>query len=136
MSESSMAMTTKIPVFISYDYDHDATLKEFLVGQAKNVDSPFFIEDHSIKEESVDWKERARTRIKRADQVIVICGKNTDTATGVNAEIRIAREETTPYFLLAGYSDGGNKNPTAALDTDKMYKWTWDILKTLIGGGR
>ena len=126
----------KTRVFISYDYDHDATLKEFLVGQAKNEGSPFFIEDHSIKEASADWKERARTRIKRADQVIVICGKNTDTATGVNAEINIAREETTPYFLLAGYSDGGNKKPTAALDTDKMYKWTWDTLKILIGGGR
>jgi hypothetical protein len=25
----------KIPVFISFDYDHDATLKDFLVGQAK-----------------------------------------------------------------------------------------------------
>ena len=23
---------TKIPVFMSFDYDHDATLKEFLVG--------------------------------------------------------------------------------------------------------
>jgi len=28
----------KVPVFISFDYDHDATLKEFLVGQAKNDD--------------------------------------------------------------------------------------------------
>jgi hypothetical protein len=27
-----MAMTTKIPVFISYDYDHDATLKELGVA--------------------------------------------------------------------------------------------------------
>jgi hypothetical protein len=135
-SESIMAVTTKIPVFISFDYDHDSTLKELLIGQAKNKDSPFFIEDWSIKIESDDWKDKARTRIRRADQVIVLCGKNTDTATGVNAEIKIAREELTPYFLLAGYSNGGNKKPTAALDSDKMYKWTWDGLKTLIGGGR
>jgi hypothetical protein len=26
--------------------------------------------------------------------------------------------------------------PKAAKNTDKMYKWTWDNLKTLIGGGR
>jgi hypothetical protein len=58
----------KIPVFISYDYDHDATLKEFLVGQAKNDDSPFFIEDWSVKDPSSDWKDKARTRIKRADR--------------------------------------------------------------------
>ncbi len=126
----------KVPVFISFDYDHDANLKDLLVGQAKNDDSPFSISDWSIKEESADWKEKARTRIKRADQVIVVCGKHMDTATGVNAEIKIARKEKTPYFLLAGYSDGGNKKPSAALDTDKMYKWTWDNLKKLIAGSR
>lgn len=126
----------QVPVFISFDYDHDDDLRTLLVGQAKNEDSPFSIADWSIKEESSDWKEKARTRIKRVGQVIVICGKHTDTATGVNKEIRIARDEKTPYFLLAGYADGGNKKPTAALDSDKMYKWTWDNLKTLIGGGR
>lgn len=126
----------KVPVFISFDYDHDVTLKEFLVGQAKHQDSPFEIVDHSLKEASADWKEKARARIKRADQVIVICGKHTDTATGVNVELTIAREEKAPYFLLAGYSDGGNKKPTSALTTDKMYKWTWDNVKSLIAGGR
>lgn len=126
----------RVPVFISFDYDHDVTLKEFLVGQAKLEDSPFEITDHSIKVEANDWKDKARTAIRRSDQVIVICGLHTDTATGVNGEIWIAREESTPYFLLAGYKDGGNKKPTAALDSDKLYKWTWDNLKTLIAGGR
>ena len=128
--------TAKVPVFISFDYDNDDDLKTLVVGQAKNDDSPFFIEDWSIKEASSDWKEKARTRIKRVDQVIVICGKHTDTATGVNAEIEIASDEAKPYFLLAGRADGGNKKPTAALSGDKMYKWTWDNLKTLISGGR
>ena len=127
---------SKIPVFVSFDYDHDASLKELLVGQAKNPDSPFFIEDWSIKDPSPGWKDKARGRIKRADEVIVICGKHTDTATGVNVEIGLAREVSTPYFLLAGYADGGNKKPTAALSTDKMYKWTWENLKKLIAGER
>jgi hypothetical protein len=130
------AQMAKVPVFISFDYDNDATLKEFVVGQAKHDDSPFEITDHSIKMASPDWKDKARAAIRRANQVIVICGLSTDTATGVNAEIRIAREEATPYFLLAGYKDAANKKPTAALDSDKMYQWTWDNLKTLIAGGR
>ena len=79
----------KVPVFISFDYDHDATLKEFIVGQAKNADSPFEIVDHSIKEASSDWKDKARSRIKRADQVIVLCGQHTDKALGVNVELNI-----------------------------------------------
>ena len=129
-------MAENVPVFISFDYDHDDDLKALLVGQAKNDDSPFYIEDWSIKEASSDWKEKARSRIKRVDQVIVICGKHTDTATGINAEIRIARDEEKPYFLLAGRADGGNKKPSASVDSDKMYKWTWDNLKALIAGNR
>jgi len=124
------------PVFICFDYDHDHDLKVLLCGQAKNDDSPFFIKDMSIKEGSKDWKDKARARIKQVDQVIVMCGKYTDTATGVNAEMEIARDEKRPYFLLAGRAGGGNKKPTAALSTDKMYDWTWDNLKKLIGGAR
>jgi hypothetical protein len=125
-----------VPVFISFDYDHDDDLKTLLVGQAKNEDTPFFIEDWSIKAASPDWKDEARRRIRRAAQVIVICGQHTDTATGVNAEIRIARDEVKPYFLLAGRADGGNRRPVAALEGDKLYKWTWDNLKRLIAGSR
>lgn len=123
-------------VFISFDYDHDQDLKTLLVGQAKHPDSPFEIADWSVKEAAGDWKEDARRRIRRAEQVAVICGEQTDTATGVNIEIRLAREEGKPYFLLAGRNDGRNKKPTAALATDKLYNWTWPNLKTLIAGGR
>lgn len=136
MEELRDMAQTKVPVFISFDYDHDASLKELLVGQSKNDGSPFFIADWSIKEASSDWKDKAKSRIKRANQVIVICGKYTDTATGVNVEVGLAREVGTPYFMLAGYADGGNKKPMAALNEDKLYKWTWDNLRALIAGHR
>ena len=89
--------------FISFDYDHDLDLKNLLVGQARNTDSPFEITDMSIKETiAKDWKANARRRIKGCDVVIVICGKNTDSATGVSAELKIPQEEWVPYFLLYG----------------------------------
>ncbi|WP_306532662.1 TIR domain-containing protein [Geobacter sp.] len=124
-------------VFISFDYDHDEILKTFLVGQSKHEDSPFELSDWSIKEPITgDWKAKARTRIKSVDVVAVICGQHTDTATGVNAELTIAQEEKVPYFLLAGYADKTCVKPKAAKSTDKLYKWTWENLKTLVGGGR
>ena len=127
----------KTKVFISFDYDHDETLKDFLVGQSKLKDSPFELADWSIKEpQTGDWKEKARKRIKVVDVMAVICGLHTDAATGVSAEITIAQEEKKDYFLLAGYKDKANKKPKSAKDSDKMYSWTWDHLKTLIGGGR
>jgi hypothetical protein len=127
---------SKTKCFISFDYDNDATLKEFLIGQSKHEDSPFEISDWSIKEASFNWQSEARGRIKQSDVVIVICGRNTHMATGVAKELKIAQEEGTDYFLLAGYSDGGNTKPTSVKVSDSIYKWTWDNLKRLINGER
>jgi len=124
-------MVTRL--FISYDYDNDSTLKEFLVGQSKLPDSPFVFADASVKAHLTgDWKDKVKGRIKNADQVAVICGKNTDTATGVAAEVTIAQEVGRPHFLLKGDSDGGNKKPSTAKSSDAMHDWTWSNLKSLI----
>ncbi|MDR3244455.1 MAG: TIR domain-containing protein [Elusimicrobiota bacterium] len=128
---------TKKRTFISFDYDHDEALKILLAGQAKNSDSPFEITDMSIKEAiSSEWKQKARTKIKGCDVVIVICGTHTNTATGVSAELLIAQEENINYFLLRGYSDKNCIAPSAAKYSDKIYSWTWDNLKALINGKR
>lgn len=123
--------------FISFDYDHDSDLKTLLVGQAKNPDSPFEITDMSIKEAiAANWKENARHRIKSCDAVVVICGKYTNSASGVSAEVKIAQDEDVPYFLLQGRSSGACLKPKTAKTNDKIYKWTWDNLKALINGAR
>jgi hypothetical protein len=130
-------MPTAKRAFVSFDYDHDLDLKTLVVGQAKNQDTPFSIQDLSIKEAiSTDWKAKARTRIKGCDVMIVICGEHTDSATGVSAEVTIAQEEKIPYFLLWGRSDKTCVRPKAAHSNDKIYKWTWDNLKSLIHGNR
>ncbi len=127
----------KSRVFTSFDYDHDENLRMLLVGQAKNPKSPFELADWSVKEPMTgDWKKKVRTRIKSVDQMIVICGEHTDTATGVSVELGIAQEEDIPYFLLRGRSGKICKKPKAAKDNDKMYKWTWENLKKLIAGKR
>ena len=127
----------KTRVFTSFDYDHDEDLRVMLVGQAKNPDSPFELADWSVKEPlSGDWKAKVRKRIKATGQMIVMCGQHTDTATGVSAELKIAQEEDTPYFLLHGRKGKTCKKPKAAKSADKIYDWTWDNLKILIGGGR
>ena len=127
----------KKKAFISFDYDHDEELKMALVGQAKNPDSPFSITDMSIKEAiSSNWKAYARQRIRNCDVVIVICGRYTNTASGVSAELTIAQEEGIPYFLLCGRRDGNVVKPRGALSTDKIYNWTWENLKLLIAGYR
>ena len=124
-------------VFISFDYDHDSDLKTLLVGQAKNSDSPFEIADYSVKEPLTgDWKKKVKEKVKLVGVVIVICGEHTDSASGVSAELTITQELDKEYFLLWGRSKVTCVKPKSARASDKIYKWTWDNLKALIGGGR
>ena len=124
-------------VFISFDFDHDEELRDALNGQAKNPDSPFSIADWSVQEPmDGNWREKVRTRIRRTDLAIVICGDHTDTPAGVAAEVTILQEERKPYFLLKGRPRKTCKKPRNALRTDKIYNWTWNNLRLLIGGAR
>lgn len=127
---------TKKRTFISFDYDNDVDIKNLIVGQAKNEESPFEVTDMSIKEASSDWRDKARTRIKGCDVVVVICGEKTDKANGVAIELEIAQEEKIPYFHLKGRSDKQCVKPTTAKESDKIYNWTWNNLKLLFNGNR
>ena len=130
-------MASKKKVFISFDVDHDALTKEALAAQAKLEDSPFDFYDASIKSElSGDWKEKARIRIRNADIVIVLCGEHTGSASGVSAELELVREERKSYFCLRAYADKVCVLPKTAPSGEKLYRWTWDNLKNLIGGSR
>ncbi|HEF4758626.1 TPA: TIR domain-containing protein [Pseudomonas putida] len=130
-------MATKKRVFISFDYDNDASAKIMLAGQAAFPDSPFDFKDSSVKEHLTgDWEEKVKRRMDNVDIVAVLCGEKTHTASGVAAELDIARKKGMPYFLLAAYSEKTCTKPKSANSTDKLYKWTWDNLKSLIHGGR
>ncbi len=124
-------------IFISFDYDHDEDIKIMLAGQAKLGDSPFDFIDASVKEPLTgDWKEKVKRRIRNCDQVIVLCGTSTNTASGVSAEVEITQDVGKPYFLLWGRAAKTCVKPSAALSTDKIYEWTWPTLKKLIDGER
>jgi hypothetical protein len=130
-------MTAKKKAFISFDVDHDEDIKILLAEQARLPDSPFEITDASVREPLTgDWGDKVRSRMDDIDVVIVVCGEHAYLAKGVAAELAIAQEKNKPYFLLTGYAHRTCTRPTSALSSDKVYEWTWDNLKTLIGGWR
>lgn len=122
----------KTKVFISFDYDHDVSQKNLLVGQSRLDDSPFEISDVSIKQEETDWVNKARQKIRNADVVIILCGYYTDTARGVDTELSLAREVGTKYYFLRAYNDKTPYKPKSAYSFEKIYDWTWDNLKALL----
>lgn len=133
MSQKEVVKVAKAKVFIGFDYDNDRSLKDLLVGQAKNEDSPFEISDWSLKEAAPekDWKEKAEEKIKRVDILCVIAGEKTHKASGVLKEIEIADNLNgegydIKKFQLIGYSD---KDCPHVEGAGRRITWTWDNLK-------
>ena len=64
-------MTNK-RIFISFAIE-DSTLRDFLVGQARNVNSPFEFVDMSVKQPwDSHWKTNCRTKIKGCDVPLLL----------------------------------------------------------------
>ncbi len=124
---------SKVPVFISFDIDHDGELYELLLAQSQSSGSGFEVLGASERATATDaGRERARRRIRQADQVIVICGEHTEASTHVSAELRIAQEERTPYILLWGRREIMCTKPVGAKPAEGMYSWTRQILQDQI----
>jgi hypothetical protein len=119
-------------VFVSFDYDNDKSLRDFIIGQAKNADSPFEVADHSLKEAAPerDWLKKARNAISRSEVFIVMLGANTKKAPGVLKEVSIAKELGKTRFQIIGYKNGteGWRVP----DAGRVYRWNWQNLKKLL----
>ena len=130
-------MPTTPRAFISFDFDHDEDLRNLLVGQAKNNNSPFDFSNWSLKEPlSGDRKKKIRDRIALTSLTVVICGHHTHIASGVSAELEITKELGKPYFLLAGHPDGKCTKPKESGTNDKIYSWNWPNMEKLLKGER
>jgi hypothetical protein len=120
-------------VFVSFDVENDGELYELLLAQSRSPGSGFAVSGGSERSSDTEiGRERVRRRIREVDQVIVICGKHTEDSTRVSAELLIAQEEQTPYFLLWGRREIMCTKPIGAKPADGMYSWTGPILQDQI----
>ena len=122
----------KKKVFVSFDFDNDKTLKDFIIGQAKLDDSPFEVADFSLKEAAPekDWTDKARAAIARSDVFIVMLGPKTKRAPGVLKEVKLANELKKHKFQIIGYKSGSED--WAVPDAGRVYRWNWENLKNLL----
>ncbi len=123
----------KKKVFVSFDFDNDATLKNLIIGQTKLHDSPFEVSDYSLKEAAPEkaWLDKAHRAISTADVFIVMLGSKTRYAPGVLKEVKIANELGMTKFQIIGYTHGTRY--WAVPNAGRVYSWTWDNLKKLLG---
>ncbi len=118
-------------VFVSFDFDNDRQLKEFIIGQSKLPDSPFEVIDHSLKEAAPErnWEAKANAAIKRSDIVLVMVGPKTHLAHGVLKEVEMARNANKHIVQIIGYKD---RDYTSVPGAGRIYRWSWDNLKSLL----
>ncbi len=117
----------KKKVFVSFDYETDHSLKEDLIAQAKQPDSPFAVSDVSLKEREPEqeWLSKARKAIAGCDVFVVILGENTHNAPGVLKEIAIATGMNKRRFQLRPQK----KNWQRMKGAGEVVDWTWPNLK-------
>ena len=92
-------------VFVSFDFDNDKRLKDFIIGQSRLADSPFEVIDNSLKEAAPEknWVAKANAAILRSDIVIVMVGPQTYRAGGVLKEIAMAQAAGKKIVQVIGY---------------------------------
>jgi hypothetical protein len=119
-------------VFVSFDFDNDKTLKDFIIGQSKVADSPFEVIDHSLKEAAPEkrWLDKARAAISRSDVFMVMLGPKTRNAPGVLEEVKVANELKKEKFQIIGYKDGSKD--LAVAGAGRVYRWNWENLRNLL----
>lgn len=121
----------KTKVFVSFDFDNDRSLKDFIVGQSKLSGSPFEISDHSLKEAAPEnnWEKKADRAIARSDMVVVLVGPKTYLASGVLKEVAMAKARNKKIVQIIGYKGKKYKPVSGA---GRLYHWNWKNLENLL----
>jgi hypothetical protein len=116
----------RIPVFISFDYEHDLATKNRLVAEWAIDACPIWIKDCSLPGSVTDhrWQTDAGKHINEAKAVLVICGKNTHSAAGVRTEVQMAYQRVKPVLFLQAFHEGSSLPEGVPKDT-KMISLDW-----------
>lgn len=120
--------------FVSFDYDHNENEKMLFVGQAKNSNTPFSIQDWSAKSSmpQSQWEAKVKEKINKCNMLIVLVGKTMASATGVPKEITMASSQDVPVFGV--YVGGANStsNLPKGLPRNRTIKWEWDGIASAV----
>jgi hypothetical protein len=114
--------------FISFDFENNKTEKDFFAGQAKNSRTPFNIEDWSSKTNlpQKEWEKIINEKVSKCNMLIVLVGKTSASASGIEKEIVFAKENKVPIFGV--YVDGASylTNLPEGLARSRSVVWNWN----------
>jgi hypothetical protein len=114
----------RVRVYVSFDRENDRDLCDRLAAESRRPDSRFEIAGCS----PTSAHAHARSEIDDADEMIVVCGSQSDASVQMHAELLRAQELGKPYFLLWGRREAMCKRPLGARPDDAMYGWSPNII--------
>jgi hypothetical protein len=120
--------------FISFDFDNNKDEKTLFAGQIKNSRTPFNIEDWSSKTHlpQKEWEKLINEKINKCNMLIVLVGKKTWYASGVEREIGFAHANDVPVFGI--YVDDTDSSTTLpdGLRRSRTVDWDWDEIADMV----
>jgi hypothetical protein len=117
-------------IFISFAKE-DIRYRGFLVGQARNNDTPFEFEDMSLAEPfDSKWKTRCREKIRRCHGFIALLSKKTWRADGARWEMQCAAEEGITAIGVHIHADDKGAVPPEL--KGRVMEWHWDNIANFI----
>jgi hypothetical protein len=118
-----------VRIFVIFDTEHDGDLYALLHAQSNSPGCGFSVMGGSECPNHTEiGRARVRSRIREADQAIVICGEHAESSPDIHAELLVAIDEEKPYFLLWGRRDVMCTKPIGATPAEGMYSWDGQIL--------
>lgn len=121
-------------IFISFAME-DRIFRDFLIGQKKNLRTPFDFTDYSVKQPwDSNWKTNCRVRIKGCRGMIGIITRNTPNADGQLWELTCALQEGIPLLLIHGSSDEQQRLKAfpKVLSGRRVFNWTHQSIANFV----
>ena len=119
-------------VYLSFDFDHDDELRGSFLAQARRHTAHTIVNWSLPAAIDGKWTAEAGRRIGLADVVVFICGVNTHSAKGVEAEMTLTQQLSKPYFLLRGRPRRTCTRPRNASGSDVIHRWSWKRINRLL----
>lgn len=126
------AITRDLRIFVSYDYDRDRAYRHLLSAWSANRRFSFSFEDHSTpkinSEQAARIKAAITAKMKAADCLLVIVGRDTHRSHWVTWEIEKAKE--LGLALVAVKVKRAHRTPPALIGAGA--KWAYSFTEAAV----
>ena len=120
-------------VYLAFEFDRDAHRRQAFINQAgRRCD--FILDDRSMPAaaHSERWRREASQRIRASDVVIVLLGRDTYNARGVQDELNLARQWDRPSVQLQPQG----RNYGRVSDAIPVCRYRWNRINEMLHNPR